>query len=87
MFVAVSFAGGDLLISLTTTFDRKLQSLNEDVQTNVGTAGEDSTATKKRGGANNRGAAENGSSFRDPSLHRTLERTSRVIENLVRIHT
>lgn len=75
-------------MSLTSTFDRKLKFLNQNVEINTAEVEEPTLVvtamTKKRNGPNDR-AVEDNSSFRDPSLHKTLERTSRVIENQVRL--
>lgn len=67
-------------MSLTTTFDRKLKSLlTEEEEKKLN--GEDGLSIKKRNSfaAGQPDIADN-SLFRDPSLHRTFERTSKAID-------
>lgn len=80
IFFDIYYAGGDLLMSLTTTFDRKLKSLlTEEEEKKLN--GEDGLSIKKRNSfaAGQPDIADN-SLFRDPSLHRTFERTSKAID-------
>jgi len=64
------FSGGDLLVSLTSAFDKKLKSLTipsdpADVEEKQATETDDELADVQ--------------TYRDPSLHRSLERCSQHI--------
>lgn len=66
-------------MSLTSTFDRKLKSLlTEEKEKKVSI--EENLLTKKRNSYCGQPKIEENSLFRDPSLHRTFEKTSKAIE-------
>lgn len=69
------FAGGDLLVSLTSAFDKKLKSLSvpSDAVTVVNVEEKYQQATKSDD------EHADVQTYRDPSLHRSLERRSQHI--------
>lgn len=69
-------------MSLTSTFDRKLKSLTEEKEKKL--APDESVLAKKRNSFNGQ-LTEEHSLFRDPSLHRTFEKTSIAVEIQVTI--
>lgn len=75
--------GGDLLVSLTSAFDKKLKSLSvppNDPVSSVATPESDHSNQTKQ--ISNKSGEENTievQPYRDPSLHRSLERHSQHI--------
>jgi len=81
-FMCVGLPGGDLLVSLTSAFDKKLKSLSVPSDAVIAVNVEEKQQTTKSDDEQ-----ADVQTYRDPSLHRSLERRSQhITEKHVSVH-